>query len=247
MVMKTPPIRQPGSQADAADHEPDEQRDRQCDRKAFRRHEADRHRRQSTGDTGIGSAEAEHSGLAAGDVDPCRLGCRYVLADRHDGAPDAAPEQVIRHDQAKDQRSQCQEVVPLPRRQRQAERHGRRRHHHPLGAAGPPSKRRQLEDLRRRDRQRERRECQIDRCQPPRRPPECIARRKASDRRQHDRRSVSETRVLDHYRRDIGTDADERTLPQRELTVEAGEQIEAENGDGMDQHHTSAETSRSRS
>ncbi len=92
------------------------------------------------------------------------------------------------------------------------------------------------EDLRRRDGEREGRERQIEAAEPERRKAEQKAGAEADEAGEGNRGPVGHTEFRRENRRPVAANGEEGAVAERNLAVEAGEQIEAEERDGEDQH-----------
>src|SRR5260221_636521 len=79
---------------DAADHHAEEQRDRERDGVAVRRHELHGNGAETAGNAGDSRADAERQRLVERDVDAHRGRRDLVVADRHEGAAGARPQQI---------------------------------------------------------------------------------------------------------------------------------------------------------
>ena len=103
-----------------------------------------------------------------------------------------------------------------------------------LDAAGPALKPVIFQNLRHRDGKREGRQRQIQVLQPQRRQPEQEANDKADDTRRRQGPDVPDTVIVHQDRRGIGTDPIKGAVPERELTVKAGQQVEAQDRQAVD-------------
>ena len=102
-----------GQPADAADHEADEQRDREREGEAVRRDELHRDGAERAGDAGDAGADAEGQRLVERDIDAHRARRDRVVADRHQGAAGAALTRLTREDVDHDRDREREVVEPL--------------------------------------------------------------------------------------------------------------------------------------
>ena len=132
-------------------------------------------------------------------------------------------------------------IQPHVLRHRQAERRIRLGHHQALHAAGPLLEIAELQKLRHRGRQREGRQRQIDAGEPQRRLAEQEAERKADDAGDRQRQGVVHADMFHQDRRGVGADRVERALSQRKLAAAAGQDVQRQNREGVDQQHRQLE------
>ena len=126
-----------------------------------------------------------------------------------------------------------EQVEPLVRADRQAERRRGLDDDDALDAAGPMLDALVFEDLRGRDRQRKGREREIEPLQPQRRQAEQEAGAQADQAGRGDRRPIGQVPAIHHDRGGIGADREERAMAERNLPVVAGEDVETEQRDGI--------------
>ena len=118
--------------------------------------------------------------------------------------------------------------------------------HDPLHPAGKRFERVEFQDLRHRGRQREGGEREINPLQPQRRQPEQEPDDKAHRARGRQCRVIRHVPAVHQDRRGVGADAVKRAVPERELAVEPGQQVEAEDRQAVDHHQGQLEHAQSR-
>ena len=181
--------------------------------------------------------DAERQRLVQRDVDAHRGRRDLVVADRHEGAARARPQQVDRGDIDPDRDHEREIIQPHVLRHRQAERRIGLGHDQSLHAAGPVLEEAELQQLRHCDRQREGRQRQIDAAQPQRRLTEQEPEAKADDAGDRQRQRVVHADMFHQDRRRIGADRVERALAERELAAAAGQDVQRQNRQRVDQQH----------
>ena len=127
-------------------------------------------------------------------------------------------------------------VEPLVFGQRQAERHLGLVEHDALHAAGQALEPLVFQDLRHGERQREGREREVVALELERRQAEQVADDEADDRRRRQGRPVRHVEMVHQDRRRVGADGVEGAVAERDLAVEAGQQVEPEHRDRRDDH-----------
>ena len=150
--------------------------------------------------------------------------------------PGAAVEQVARDPEHQRGDGQHHQEHPLVGAERQPERRIGLEDvdaHHALGERLDVPV---LEDLRHGDGEREGGERQIVAFEPQRGQPEQVAGDEAHERRRRQRRPERPSGLVDQDGGGVGADGEEGAVPERDLAVEAGEQDEAQHGDGIDDH-----------
>jgi len=151
-------------------------------------------------------------------------------------APLPPPQQVTgQHEQHRGP-GQRHQIEPLVPGQRKPERHLEVRQIDSLDAAGPFLQQAEFEELRRRDRERERGEREIMAFEPQRRKAEEESNRQADRAGNGNRRPIGHARVLQQHRGGVGADGIECPVPEGNLAAVAGDEIEAEKGDGINRH-----------
>jgi hypothetical protein len=127
-------------------------------------------------------------------------------------------------------------VEPLVFAERQAERHLGLVEHDALHAAGQALEPLVFQDLRHRQRQRKGGERQVVALELERRQAEQVADDEADDGRARQRRPIRHVQMVHQHGRGVGADGVERAVAQRDLAVEAGQQVEPQHGDGGNDH-----------
>ena len=110
-----------------------------------------------------------------------------------------------------------------------------------LHAAGPVLEIAELQKLRHRGRQREGRQRQIDAGQPQRRLAEQEAEGEADDAGDRQCQSVIDADMFHQDRRGVGADRIERALAQRKLAAAAGQDVQRQHREAVDQQHRQLE------
>ena len=159
-----------------------------------------------------------------------------VVADRHHGPAAAAVQHVGGRPVQQHHHDQAVVVEPLVFGQRQAERHLGLVEHDALHAAGQALQPLVFQDLRHGERQREGGEREVVALELERRQAEQVADDEADDRRRRQGRPVRHVEMVHQDRRRIGADGIEGAVAERDLAVEAGQQVQAEHGDRRDHH-----------
>ena len=95
----------------------------------------------------------------------------------------------------------------------------------------------ELQQLRHRHGEGEGRQREVDAGQPQRGKTEQEADDEADDAGGRQRQDVVDAAVFDQDRGSVGADSIERALPERELAAAAGEDVERQHGDAVDQQH----------
>ncbi len=170
-----------------------------------------------------------------------RGGRDFVVADRHEGAPRTRSQQIDGEDIDRDRDHQREVIEPHVLRDRQAERRIGLGHHQPLHAAGPLLEEAELQQLRHRGRERKGRQSEVDAGEPQRRLAEQKSEAEADHARDRQGQRVVDVELLHQDRRGIGADRVERALAQRKLPAAAGQDIERQNGEAVDQQHRELE------
>ena len=155
-----------------------------------------------------------------------------VVPDRDDGAADPAAQQIGPEPEQEHEHAQGHEVEPLIGIQSQAERGAGLTQHDALRAARPVLE--ILEDLWDRQRQREGGQREIEPLEPQRRKAEEESDDQAEHAGHRDRPAVRDVPAVHHDRRDVRAHRVERAVAQRELTVVAGQHVQAEDRDRVD-------------
>ena len=150
-----------GDRGQAADHQAHQQEDRQRDREAVGRDEGDHHRTERAGHAGERRRHAEGERLEHRQVDAHRGGRDRMVANGDQRAPDAAAQQVPRQHEHHDGHRQREEVEPAVGVERLIEEAERERRlgldqHDALHAAGVVLQVLVLQQLRHRQRERQR-------------------------------------------------------------------------------------------
>ena len=219
----------------AADDDCGQERERQREAERFRRDEADRDREHRPADAGVRGAERERACLVGGEVDAERLGGDLVVTDRDQRAADAPAHHPGGEQEHRDRDREAQQIQPLVvgQKARPAGDHGCRRGQ-TLRAAGEPVE--ALDQLRRRHRQSERHQREVEAAQAQRRDPEREAGGEADRGCHRDRRQMRPARLRHQDRRHVGAEREERAVAERDLPAVADQQVEPERGDGVGQH-----------
>jgi len=168
-------------------------------------------------------------------VDARRLRGGRVVANRDQRATDTAAQKVPGSGERQDEYQQRKQEHPLVEAQRQAERHFRTVERHALRAAGPTLDRFVLGEDRNHHAQGEGRHGEVHAAEAQRGPAEGEAREQAHERRKRDRGPQRNRKVRDQDRRGIGADGVKRAMAQGNLAVVADQDVQAEQGDGVDQ------------
>src|SRR6185295_3706709 len=139
-----------------------------------------------------------------------------------------------------------EEIEPLVLAQRQAElgKEGGRvglEDVDALDPAGPFLEVVVLEQLRQRDAERKGGEGEIQSFEPQRRQPKKETDQQAHRAGHRNGRPVRNAVLVHEDRRAVGADRVERTVPERDLAVEPGEDVQPEKGDGVNQHQRELE------
>src|SRR6266850_2381915 len=169
----------------------------------------------------------EHAEAVGGDE---------LVADRDQGAPDAAAQQVPAEQKHQQRHPQSEEVQPPVRLQRNSERGFGFRDDDALHAAGPLLEVMVLQQLRHRHAEREGREGEVKPLQAQRRQPEQEAGDEAHAAGGGHHRPVRRARLVDEDRGAVGAQGVEGAVPEGDLAVVAGEDVEPEQRDGVNQH-----------
>ncbi len=159
-----------------------------------------------------------------------------MVADRHHRAAGAAAQQV-RSQMTKATTAQAKQkkIEPLVLVEGQAEGRPGLVEVDALDAARPISRGLVFQDLRRRDGERESGKRQIKPFEPQRRPAEEEADDQRDEAGNRHRRPIRDARHLGQQdRRGIAADGEESAMAQRDLAVEAGEDVEAQKRDRVD-------------
>src|SRR5215470_15966106 len=183
-------------------------------------------------DPRVGRAHAEDHGLVQRAVDPHRLRGEVIVSDGHDGAAGAPPEEVRREHEQDDEDDQAEEVEPLILAEGQAPGRLGLGEHDALRSARPVLE--VLEDLRQSEGQGEGGEGEVETFEAEGGPAEEKADHEAEDARDGNGPPVTDVPPVDHDGRGVGADGVERAVPERELAVVTGEDVEAEQRDGID-------------
>ena len=169
-------------------------------------------------------------------VDAHRLGRDRLVAQRDQRPPDAARDQVARRRVEDRGEEQTDEIEPLVRAQRQGERGVRLHQRHAARSARPGVEALEGEDLRGGDGEREGGERQIESAETQRRKAEQEPGAETDEARDRDGQIIGNAELRRQDRRAIAADGEEGAVAERDLAVEAGEQVEADQRDGEDQH-----------
>ncbi len=156
-----------------------------------------------------------------------------VVADRHDRAPGPSREEIRGQHEQDHGHAQRQEVEPLVLAQGQMQGRLGLAQHDALGATGPVLE--VLEDLGDGQGQGEGGQGQVESLQTQGGPAEEEADDQAHEAGRRDRPSVAHAPPVDHDRAGVGADRVEGAVTERELPVVAGEQVESEESDRVDQ------------
>src|SRR5882762_4974762 len=226
----------PADRGEAPHHDADQEDDGQKDVEAVGRHVLHRDRAQGPRDAGVHGRYAECKRLVERVVDAHRLGGYVLVADRDQGAPDAAAQQVPAEQKHEQRHSQSEEVQPPVRVQRNSERGFGFRDDDALHAAGPVLEVMVLQQLRHRHAEREGGEREIKPLQAQRRQPEQEPGDEANAAGGGHYRPVRRARLVDEDRGAVGAQGVEGAVPEGDLAVVAGEDVEPEQRDGVNQH-----------
>ena len=155
-----------------------------------------------------------------------------MIADRDQRASGPSPQEIPGEDEEHDQDREREVVEPLIGRQLEAERRVGLGEDDALRAAGPVLE--VLQDLRHGQRQREGRQRQVEALQPQRGNAEEEPDHQAHDAGDRDRQAVADVPLVDHDRRRVRAERVEGAVPERDLPVVAGQDVEAEQRDRVD-------------
>src|SRR5207245_2107737 len=136
-------------------------------------------------------------------------------------------------DEEQDQHAESDEVEPLVRAQRETERRAGLRQHDALRAARPVLE--ILQDLWYGEGEREGREREVESLEAERRNSEEKAGGEAEEPRDWDRPAVRHAPPVDHDRGRVGAERVEGAVAERDLAVEARQDVEAEQRDRVDE------------
>ncbi len=211
------------------------------DREAVGRDELHRDRAERAGDAGVHGADAEGERLVARRVDAHRRGGDRMVADRDQRPADAPAQQVPAEDEHDDGDREREQVEPLVGAELQAERCVGLDDDDALHAAGPVLDGLVLQQLRHRHAEREGGQREVVAFEPQRRQPEQEADDEAHGAGDRHRRPVRHAEPVHQDRRDVGADRVERAVAERDLAVVAGQDVEAEQRDRVDQHQRELE------
>src|SRR3989475_6090984 len=221
---------------EAAHHDADEKDDRKEDAEAVGGDELHGERSKGARDAGEHGRYSECKRLVERVVDPHRLGRDVLVADRNQGAPDAATQQVPAEQKHEQRHPQSEEVQPPVRLQRNSERGFGFRDDDALHAAGPLLEVMVLQQLRHRHAEREGGEREIKPLQAQRRQPEQEPGDEADAAGGRHYRPVRRACLVDEDRRAVGAQGVEGAVAEGDLAVVAGEDVESEQRDGVHQH-----------
>src|SRR3989454_1067588 len=169
-------------------------------------------------------------------VDPHRLGRDVLVADRNQGAPDAATQQVPAEQKHEQRHPQSEEVQPPVRLQRNSERGFGFRDDDALHAAGPLLEVMVLQQLRHRHAEREGGKGEVKPLQAQSRQPEQEPGDEADAAGGGHYRPVRRARLVDEDRGAVGAQGVEGAVAEGDLAVVAGEDVEPEQRDGVHQY-----------
>src|ERR1700733_4898119 len=203
---------------------------------ALGRHETDRERAQAPGYAGIERADPEAGRLVERSVDPHRLGGDRLIANGDQRPPNTPPHEVARSPIERRGACEANEIQPLVGGERNPEGHARLREGQALRAPSQRVEAFVAQDLRGCDGEREGGKRKIKAAEPERGKAEQKAGDKAHDAGKRDRRPVGKAELHHQDRRAIAADGEKRAVAERDLAVEAGQEIEAEQRDREDEH-----------
>src|SRR6185312_14638462 len=153
-----------------------------------------------------------------------------------DGAAGTRAQQIPADDIKRDRDREAEEIEPLILVERQ-HRRVRLIEHDALHAAGQRRDAIIVQELRRRDGEREGRQREIEAFEAQRRQTEEKTDDETERAGDRDCHPIGHANLRDEDRRRIRADREKRTVAERDLTVVADQKIEAEQCDGVDDHH----------
>ena len=159
-----------------------------------------------------------------------------MVANGHQRPPDAAAHEIAGDYEQRDGRRQTQPEHALVDRHRQAQQRAGLRHLQALRAIGEEIDALVGEQLRRRHGEREGRQRQIEPAEAQRWKTEKKARYETDDARDRNGQPIGQAELDDKDRRAIAADGEEGAVAERKLAVVTGQEIEAEQRDGVDEH-----------
>ena len=187
------------------------------------------------------AADAERQRLVQRDVDAHGGRRDLVVADRHEGAPRARLQQIDGEDVDRDRDGEREIIQPHVLRYRQAERRIGFGHHQALHAAGPFLEIAELQKLRHRGCQCKGGQRQIDAGETQRRLAEQKPETETDDAGDRQRQRVIHAAMFHQDRRGVGADRVESALAQRKLPAAAGQDVQRQHGEAVDQQHRELE------
>src|SRR5437588_1385140 len=235
-------VESPADRGEAAHHDADEKHDRKEHAEAVGGDELHGERAEGARDAGEHGRYAERERLVERVVDAHRLGRDVLIADRDQGAPDAAAQQVPAEHKHDERHPQSEEVQPPVRLQRNSERGFGFGDDDALHAAGPLLELMVLQQLRHRHAEREGGEGEVKPLQAQRRQPEEEPGDEADAARGGHHRPVGRARLVDEDRGAVGAQGVEGAVPEGDLAVVAGEDVEPEQRDRVNQHQRELES-----
>ncbi len=222
---------------DAADDDADHEKQAELDRETVGRHELRHDGAERAGDSGEHGADAERRRFVEGIVDAHGGGRQRMVADRDERAAGARAQQVPADDEERHGDDEAEEIEPLVAVERQVGRRIGLGEGDALDAAGPLLDVAVFQDLRRRDRERECREREIHSFEAQGGQAEQESGDEADRAAHRHRRPIGDAGLVEQDRRRIGADREERAVAQRHLAVEAGEDVEPQQHDRIDDDH----------